>query len=463
MATRWAVLTVAAVLLLSVTVVAAGVGSVIGPTASESMAGAMPTDRQNPCVGTNERRPANTTLLSIQGFHDGQKRAAMVVGIRPDGAISGVHNTSANGRVWAYDVDPLSDETVLLSTTEPGVSFVEKIHLETGEHVSVRRFPDVLDSHDVDRISDDELLLNDMSQDGEARIFVYNTTRGAVTWEYRFADHPEQFPHAGGGEFGGDWTHNNDVEQVDDGVFMVSVRNFDQVVAIDRETKEIVWKLDADDDRDVLFEQHNPDYIESENGTPTVLVADSENDRVVEYARIDGAWERTWVLRGGGLAEPRDADRLPNGNTLVVDRFGHRLLEVTPQGQVVWEMYAPWQPYDAERLGTGDESSGPTMRAVGATGTHALTGSQGVDDRRAAACYDYLTAGERGNTLAPTEPARNTASPTAVVRESPEVDSSEPDDSPVTTGVEAPGPVAFVAGVLLGLLAVIGVVKVARV
>jgi hypothetical protein len=56
---------------------------------------------------------------------------------------------------------------------------------------------------------------------------------------------------------------------------------------------------------------------------------------VVEYARRDGGWERTWELVGGGLREPRDADRLPNGNTLVVDRLGQRTLEVAPNGTVL--------------------------------------------------------------------------------------------------------------------------------
>jgi hypothetical protein len=54
---------------------------------------------------------------------------------------------------------------------------------------------------------------------------------------------------------------------------------------------------------------------------------------------------------------PRDADRLPNGNTLVADTNAHRVVELDEQGEVVWsiDFYAP---YDVERLGTGDESAG---------------------------------------------------------------------------------------------------------
>ncbi len=358
----------------------------------------------NPCVGTVTEQPGGPTVLSIQGARGGEKTVSMLVGIQPDGAVTGIYNGSAKGRWWLYDVDPLANGNLLLSSTEPGDSIVSELNSTTGETVSTTRFDDVLDSHDVDRISDDELLLNDMSEDGDARIFVYNTTREEIVWEYRFANHTDVFPEAGGGAFEGDWTHNNDVEEIEPGVFMVSVRNFDQVVAIDRKTKEIRWTLGADDNLSVLNEQHNPDYFEGANGTPTVLVADSLNDRVVEYARDDGEWTRTWVLEGGGLDEPRDADRLPNGNTLVVDRRGHRLLEVSPTGEVVWEFYAPWQPYDAERIGTGDESSAPSARQLAATGVHQLTGSAGVNESRTEACYAYLTNWTGGSQLLPAEP-----------------------------------------------------------
>ena len=398
---RTAVLLGALVVLVSLVLIPVAAAERTGTTTSEQIVtSASPSQpASNPCVGTVTEPPNGTTLLSIQGARGSEKTAAMLVGIRPNGSVVGIHNGSANGRWWLYDVDRLSNGNLLLSTTEPGLSIVEEINATSGEHVSKRRFSDIYDSHDADLINGDEILLNDMSQNGDDRVVVYNLTREEITWEYRFEDHPEVFPQGGGGEFGGDWTHNNDVEQIRPGVFMVSVRNFDQVVAIDRETKEIRWKLGKDDDRDILFEQHNPDYIQGENGTPTVLVADSRNDRVVEYAREDGEWIRTWVLRGGGLSEPRDADRLPNGNTLVVDRRGDRLLEVTPSGQVVWEFYAPWQPYDAERIGTGDESTGPTAREMGSTGIQELTGSAGVDERRTEACYTYLTTWSGGRQL----------------------------------------------------------------
>jgi len=214
------------------------------------------------------------------------------------------------------------------------------------------------DVHDVDRISKDELLVADTIND---RVYVLNTTTKLITWEW---DAKSAYPVSGGGPFPTDWTHLNDVEYLPDrgenGWIMVSLRNQDQVVFVDRERGLVEnWTLGNEDDYDILYEQHNPDYIPRENGGPAVLVADSQNNRIVEYQRVDGEWKRTWTYRH--LDWPRDADRLPNGHTLVVDSNGGRLLEVNENGRPVWSTLVPYDRdamYDAEIFRTGDESSG---------------------------------------------------------------------------------------------------------
>jgi uncharacterized protein (TIGR03382 family) len=243
---------------------------------------------------------------------------------------------------------------------------------------------------------------------------------------------------------------------------MVSVRNFDQVVAVNRSTKELEWTLGEDDRSAVLDEQHNPDYIETEDGRAAVLVADSLNDRVVEYTREDDGWTRTWVLRGGGLNEPRDADRLPNGNTLVSDRRGDRVLEVTPEGEVVWEVYTPWQPYDAERLGTPDESSPPAMVDAGTTGTYELD-SSAASTGDLEACYDHLT-GFDGSRLVPEgDPGpvtdRSTPDHAGTTEPSGTTDATDTPDSALGTSTDGPG---FGVTTLVAALVVLAVVLVRR-
>jgi len=51
-----------------------------------------------------------------------------------------------------------------------------------------------------------------------------------------------------------------------------------------------------------------------------------------------------------------------------------------PRGEIVWEYYATWGPYDAERVAHGDGSNGPTMRDLGVAGHHGIRGSAGDVD-----------------------------------------------------------------------------------
>ena len=332
--------------------------------------------------GTVEREANDSTVVAIQGFHfqgqGAEKKPARLVSVAPNGSTEWVVNGSRSGARWFYDVDPLPNGNLLVVSTNSDGTLVFELNPETRERVWSESF-DFHDTHDVDKLPNGNLLIANMRNfsDGVSndRVLVYNRTTDETVWEWKFRNH---YPNETDGGFGEDWTHVNDVDRVSEGRYLVSPRNFDQAIVIDRETKNVVEQLGEDGNHDTLFEQHNPDYLESESGNPTILVADSENDRVVEYAKRDGEWVETWELGTGQLAWPRDADRLPNGNTLIVDSLNHRVIEVTPQGRIVWEYYATWGPYDAERVGTGDESNGPTMADRGVTGQYRLTNSAGL-------------------------------------------------------------------------------------
>ena len=325
--------------------------------------------------------PANgTTAVAIQGFHfegeDDPKKPARLVAVGPQGSVEWTYNGSARGASWFYDVDPLPNGNLLAVNTARGKTFVYELDPETKERVWTETLP-ITDTHDVDLINENELLIgnlrNSSGDTSDERIYIYNRTTDRVTWEWEFEEHYPPDTDVGVSNTD-DWSHVNDVDEIAPGKFLVSPRNFDQVIVVDRETKEITMRLGADGNHTILYEQHNPTYLESENGTPTILVADSENDRVVEYARLDGSWERIWTVGTDQLNWPRDADRLPNGNTLIVDTLNQRVIEVTPRGEIVWEQFAPWAPYDAERLAYGDEAGGPTIRDLGVSGSYELSG-----------------------------------------------------------------------------------------
>ena len=242
---------------------------------------------------------------------------------------------------------------------------VERVNLTTGEveqvwgHATPGK--EATRYHDVDRLNETHLVVADIFLDG---VFVVNTETEEVEWRWNAT---ESFSTEDtGGEFPKDWSHINDVEVLDDGRIMVSPRNMDRVVFLQPNSTSVdkEWTLGEEDNYDILYEQHNPDFINESNGGPAAIVADSENNRVLEYQRTDdGEWEQTWVWRDGRMQWPRDADRLPNGHTLISDSNGNRVFEVDENGDVFWDVNIA-SPYEAERLGTGDESTnGPSSQS----------------------------------------------------------------------------------------------------
>lgn len=245
---------------------------------------------------------------------------------------------------------------------------LERINYSTGEterlYARFVNYNGSSQTHDVDRISESRYLIADIQFD---RIYEINTRTGAVVWSWNASS---EYDRSTGGK-PGDWTHVNDVEVLSEDLFMVNLRNQDQVVFVHRERGLLEnWTLGAEDEYETLYEPHNPDYIPEENGGPAILIADSENNRVVEYQRRNDSWERTWEWTDENLQWPRDADRLPNDNTLIVDSHGTRLLEVRPNGTIAWERDVPRGVYDAELLSTGPESAGGDSMAHIRSGTN---------------------------------------------------------------------------------------------
>ena len=344
--------------------------------------------------GTIESPANGVTVISIQGFKfkgkANGKKPARIVGVDPRGNVKWVHDGKNLDVTWYYDVDPVNGSNLLVTGTAEGGTVIYEYNPQTDTILWKQRFGDVYDTHDADLINNGTELVvanmrnyNTTREVNEDRIFIYNRTTDEITWEWQFENHTN-WTREQGGDYAAeppdnDWTHVNDVDKINEGSYLISPRNFDQVMVINRSTKAIEMRLGSDNNYDVMHEQHNPQFLRSENGTPTMLVADSENDRIVEYAKRDGDWKRTWQLGSSqDFNWPRDADRLPNGNTLVVDTNNQRVMEVTPQGEIVWEFYAPWAPYDAERITYGDEAGGPTIADQNAEGTYSVTGSAGL-------------------------------------------------------------------------------------
>jgi len=306
------------------------------------------SDRTTDGTGTDE-----LVVVAAQGDDLGNGRDSRLVVVDPETDQTVHQNTTY---ATYFDVDPLNNTTLLYAAkNEAGESFAVVQNWRTGAVHAKFRIAN--GTHDVDRLEDGRYAYVDGTSH---QVIVIDRSDGARerVWTYNFTD---RFPtDAGGGDptsYAGDYTHLNDVDAVDNAsAFLVSPRNFDRVMLIDRSTKEIRWTLGEEDNYDILYEQHNPNLVSRDPAT--VLVADSENNRIVEYRRTGTDWELTWEY-DRDLVWPRDADRLPNGNTLLVDsRF---VMEVTPSRETVWKMRISKFPYDVERIGLGDEPDGPPM------------------------------------------------------------------------------------------------------
>jgi hypothetical protein len=320
-----------------------------------------PYDQREPITDP----PTNITVFTAQGTEDTGPKAGLLAAIDETGRL-----LYQDSRYYSYfDVDPVTSTTHTVSYVAVKKAddecfgparcrrqIVERVNLSTGdrERIYTRVTLSSKDYggkwHDVDRAGE-HLYAADIGQDQAFRL---NLTTRQTTWGWNAQD---TFELSAGGPFPHDYTHLNDIEVLQDGRIMVNPRNMDQVLFIEPDRGvQRNWTLGTDGDHETLYEPHNPDYIPPENGGPAILIADSENHRAVEYQRQNGTWSRTWSWQDPQLAWPRDADRLPNDHTLVTDSNGDRILEVAENGSVVWSLGVV-SPYEAERLGTGDEST----------------------------------------------------------------------------------------------------------
>ncbi|PSQ52872.1 hypothetical protein BRD20_05605 [Halobacteriales archaeon SW_8_65_20] len=231
-------------------------------------------------------------------------------------------------------------------------------------------FPNHHEVHDADRLPSGETAIADM---GNHRAFAVDQS-GTVTWEWNASDHisrdtewfDEHVPEGSEDEFASngpesDWTHLNDIDRLDDGNFLLSIRNYDVVLEVAR-NESIVETYGEPGDHSIMDEQHNPNLLAE---TGTLVVADSGNDRIVELdaANQTVISEYGSVPAGSNVGDPslrwpRDADRLPNGNTLITDSRRFRILEVAPNGSVVWSHLRQDDRsivYEADRIRLDDE------------------------------------------------------------------------------------------------------------
>lgn len=151
-----------------------------------------------------------------------------------------------------------------------------------------------------------------------------------------------------------DPTHVNTVKYIDadaaanfavgaEGQLLLSFREISTVAVLDMDAEEIVWATTGP-----WIAQHDPDILPD----GSLLLFDNAGayggpagrSRVIEFNPL--TMEIAWQY-GGTSEEPleseirSDQQRLENGNTLITESDGGRLVEVTREGEIVWEFINP--------------------------------------------------------------------------------------------------------------------------
>ncbi len=211
----------------------------------------------------------------------------------------------------------------------------------------------------------------------------FDPQSNSVVWEWHLFDHLTPKVKRW------DWSHLNTIESDLKGENLyLSARNHNSIFKISRKTGEILWRLGEDGDFDIspedqFYHQHSPEIQSNgnillfDNGAHRPEEQGGEFSRALELSLDEKAMKAkaVWSWRNSpDLFTPiwGDADRLENGNTLMV--FGNRfpltgllmhctgrkvptqttrIIEVTRSGEKVWELeFAPsqWGVYRAERI-----------------------------------------------------------------------------------------------------------------
>ncbi|MBI2900966.1 MAG: aryl-sulfate sulfotransferase [Planctomycetes bacterium] len=224
-------------------------------------------------------------------------------------------------------------------------------------------------SHDADRLANGNTLFVYGHDDVEG----VNTqvtevdSLGNVVWSWRAWEHAEFDSFSG--TFNGGWVHANAVQRLPNGNTLISLRNFQMTVTVDHTPAgNVVEIFDWDAAGYGVCYPHEPEFIP---GTPPHVLVALQNESSFQAVEIEWpsgtvVWTYAWDGPLSSFMPTRDADRLPNGNTLLqslvtIDGVKDSVIvEVTPSGEIVWQMrlvgYAengtPGFIYKAQRVGS---------------------------------------------------------------------------------------------------------------
>jgi len=225
------------------------------------------------------------------------------------------------------------------------------------------------------------------------------TTNGTRVWSW-FASNEyfSVFPTTDTNIARGGWTHVNAASRMTNGHTLINLRNFDRTIEVDT-NGTVVWSVDYTNlypgTFPVGYDPHEPEL--QTNDHLLVCLQWTTPYQVVEFDRATCLPE--WEYNRPCLRTTRDADRLPNGNTLIVGVVTNEpwpdfeqsvMFEVTPSKEIVWQLRLPTPSafnvpgwfYKAQRIADADQDGldDGTEGTLGTNPNKADTDDDGLSD-----------------------------------------------------------------------------------
>ncbi len=351
--------------------------------AGRCTSGALPMDdlRLDLTVQDRERVQPGWTLLNVAVGVTSYPPTALIVD--EDGLPVWVHQVDEGDGLVDVEVSLVEGPRILLGGSMAPGSAPREVDLEGRVVWEGRAQPaggelvaDGVAHHAFSRLDDGSYLGLEYSvdEDGTTHDLIRRYDAGGTTlWTWSTAGHEEVF--------GGDYPWGNAaLLDPDRGLAWYGSRAASRLVAIDVASGEIAWVLGEGADFQItgadphpwFAQAHAPELV-GENGLLLHDNGDAERgfSRAVEYALDLDAMTATivWQYPPEGVDDPwyayamGDADRLANGDTLIttgnlIDAMTRsRVFEVTPEGEVVWELTLDSAdvglaaaPYQADRI-----------------------------------------------------------------------------------------------------------------
>jgi hypothetical protein len=184
-------------------------------------------------------------------------------------------------------------------------------------------------SHDADRLPNGNTIFvfGNLDQKSDAQVVEVNA-EGEVVWTWYARDYLDEPPYDSISNEG--WTHTNGVSRLSNSNTLISLRNFDFIAEVDQQGAVVRYIGEG-----ILVLQHDPEMLPNNN----ILVTSLPQGRSHSAVEIDPetdtiVWEYSIPYRQNWPV--RDANRLPNGNTLITGAT--ETIEVTPEGEIVWRL-----------------------------------------------------------------------------------------------------------------------------